>query len=81
MRTYWHKAEKAAGLERVPRLGWYGLRRMFATDLKHVPLKDLCALGGWKTHHTIVACYQQEDEQTMRRALESRRRVEGAGAR
>lgn len=81
MRTYWRKAEKAAGLEHVPRLGWHGLRRMFATDLKHVPLKDLCALGGWKTHHTIVACYQQEDEHTMRRALESRRRVEGAGAR
>jgi integrase len=81
MRSYWHQAEKAAGLERVPRLGWHGLRRMFATDLKHVPLKDLCALGGWKTHQTIVSCYQQEDEHTMRRALESRRRVEGAGAR
>ncbi len=81
MHSYWLQAEEAAGLDHVRGLGWHGLRRMFATELKHVPLRDLCALGGWQTHQTIVACYQQEDEQTMRRALESRRRVEGAGAR
>lgn len=78
MRRYWLRAEEDAELEHVEGLGWHGLRRMFATELKHTPLRDLQQLGGWKTHRTILECYQQPDEETMRAALESRRRVEGA---
>jgi hypothetical protein len=41
-----------------------------------VPLKDLCALGGWKSPETVLASYQQADAVTMQRALESRQRLE-----
>jgi len=44
-----------------------------ASDLKGVPLKTLQELGGWKTHQTILVCYQQVDEGEMREALENRR--------
>jgi integrase len=57
---------------------WYGyhsIRRQFATSMKHLPLADLCALGGWKDAQTVIKCYMQPDEQTMREALESRRLV------
>jgi hypothetical protein len=43
----------------------------------HAPLKDLCALGGWKSHQTVLTCYQQPDAETMREALTRRARVGG----
>lgn len=38
-------------------------------------LKDLCALGAWKDHNTILKCYQQPDPEAMRLA-----RRTGAGS-
>jgi integrase len=67
------RAAEVAGVELPPRARWHGLRRKFATELKHVPLKDLCHLGGWKDAKTILTCYQQPDEDVMRRALLDRR--------
>ncbi len=52
---------------------WHSLRRKFATELKDIPLKDLCDLGGWKDAKTVLTCYQQPDEQRMREALLARR--------
>ncbi len=71
-RDWWQRAEAAAGIARVPGRGWHSLRRKFATELKGASLKDLCALGGWKDHNTILECYQQPDPDTMRVALENR---------
>ena len=31
MKELWRRAERAAGLERVPRRGWHSLRRKFGT--------------------------------------------------
>jgi len=71
-RDWWQRAETAAGIARVPGRRWHSLRRKFATELKGASLKDLCALGGWKDHNTILECYQQPDPDTMRVALENR---------
>lgn len=75
VRDWWERAEKLAGVGHETGRGWHGLRRKFATDLKHIPLKDLCALGGWKDPQTVLKCYQQPDAVTMRRALELRQEV------
>jgi hypothetical protein len=58
-----------------PGRGFHALRRKFATELKHIPLKDLCALAGWKTPQVVLTCYQTADETTMREALASRRQL------
>jgi len=71
-RDWWERAQELAGLKKEPGRGWHSLRRKFATDLKHVPLRDLCYLGGWKEPQTVLKCYQQPDEATMRQALTSR---------
>ncbi len=78
MRDWWQRGEALAGLAHEPGLGWHSLRRKFATDLKGVPLVDLCYLGGWKDPQTILKSYQRPDERTMRDALERRGRVGGA---
>ena len=70
-----------AGLPVVTRRGWHSLRRKFATELKSIPLTDLCALGGWKESQTVLKCYQQPDEATMRTALEQRQMLRiGSGS-
>jgi hypothetical protein len=46
--------------------------------MKRIPLKDLAALGGWRSAQTILTCYMQADTETQRTALEGRRKL-GAG--
>jgi integrase len=77
-RDWWDRTETAAGIARVPGRGWHSLRRKFATELKAASLKDLCALGGWKDHNTILKCYQQPDPEAMRLALENRATLRNA---
>jgi integrase len=73
LRDWWQKLKVKAKLDRVRGRGWHSLRRKFATDLKHdTPLADLCALGGWKDHNTVLRCYMRPDEVTMRAALSRR---------
>ena len=73
--TWWHKAERLAGLEPKHRRGWHSLRRKFASDLMDQPLKILCELGGWKNARTVLTCYQRPNEGQLRKALDSRPRV------
>lgn len=78
MRDWWQRAEQLGAIEHEVGLGWHALRRKFATELKQVPLKDLCQLGGWKEPQTVLKCYQQADEVTMREALACRRQLHAA---
>jgi integrase len=78
-RDYWQRTEAAAGIARVQGRGWHSLRRKFATELKGASLKDLCALGGWKDHNTVLKCYQQPDPDAMRVALENRGTLRSVG--
>lgn len=75
VRDWWERLEPEAGIARIPGRGWHALRRQFASELKHTPPRDLQELGGWKSYQTIVKCYQRADEQTMRAALASRRKL------
>jgi integrase len=80
LRDWWQKLEAKAKLDRVRGRGWHSLRRKFATDLKHdTPLADLCALGGWKDHNTVLRCYMRRDEVTMRAALARRAQRRASG--
>ena len=75
LRDWWQRAEALAGVSHEPGMGWHSLRRKFATELKHIPLKDLCHLGGWKEPQTILKCYQRADTATMKEALSTRKRL------
>lgn len=75
MRAWWKRAETNAELAPKKGRGWHSLRRKFASDFMHKPLKVLCELGGWKTERTVFECYQHADEEQLREALEDRRRA------
>ncbi len=40
--------ESLASLRREPEGGWHSLRKVFATEVKGLPLPDDCPSGGWK---------------------------------
>lgn len=72
-RHWWDRCEELAGLKPEPGRGWHSLRRRFATDRMHHPLKVVQALGGWKTPHVLLNCYQQPSIDDQRAALEAPR--------
>ena len=75
---WFDETAEAAGVKLAAQSGWHSLRRKFATEMKDVPLKDLCYLGGWKDPKTLLSCYQQLDDDVMRRAFLGRRPFRGA---
>jgi integrase len=80
-RTWWSRMEALAGLTPEAGRGWHSLRRKFATELKHTPLRDLAQLGGWKSVQTILKCYQAPDDATLRFALANRGTLSATGLR
>jgi len=76
LRDWWQRGQALAKLPPELGRGWHSLRRQFATEMKSAPLKDLCALGGWKSPQTVLMCYQRADSATMQQALAARRRLE-----
>ena len=56
------KAERLAGLPKLSGGRWHPYRRLFATELKSVPVKDVAFAGGWKSIETVQRIYQQAAE-------------------
>jgi integrase len=58
-------AYQRAGLKPLSGGLWHPFRRKFATERKHLPLRDVAAAGGWKEPRTLLECYQQSDNATL----------------
>lgn len=68
-----NRAIKACEAAERPWLGFHSLRRKWATERKHHPLKDVQAAGGWKTP-TMVLQYQAEEDESVLRVMEEPRK-------
>jgi integrase len=69
--AYWLKqAFELAGVAKPEGSLWHAFRRRWATTRKHLPLRDVAAAGGWKDLTTLLTCYQQPDEETMRQVVD-----------
>jgi hypothetical protein len=66
------RAFRALGRVRPTRFGFHTLRRKFATDLKHQPIKVVAKLGGWRDLETLLR-YQQVTDDEQRATLWTRR--------
>lgn len=70
------RAFKKAGLTH-PRGGlWHMFRRKWATERKNYPLRDVAAAGGWSDVHTLLTCYQQPDDETLRAVVEGEKQTQ-----
>ena len=57
------RAEKLAGVEHCG--GFHAYRRKWATERKHLSLKDVMEAGAWNDSRSLEICYQQVDESTL----------------
>lgn len=68
-------AEQRAGMEELVGVLWHPYRRKWATERKHLPLKDVAAAGGWTDTETLLNCYQQADPTTMLAVMSEKTKV------
>jgi integrase len=69
--AYWLKrAYELSGAPKPDGSLWHAFRRLWATERKGLPVKDVAAAGGWKDATTLINCYQQPDEATLRSVVE-----------
>ncbi len=68
-------AQQQAGLGPQHGSLWHAYRRKWATERKHLPLKDVAAAGGWRSVETLLRCYQQPDQQTLLSVISEERKV------
>ena len=59
------RAEKKAKLPKLAGGRWHPYRRLFATELAHVPAKTAAMLGGWKNPATMQRLYQQPTGESL----------------
>jgi len=64
------RAFKLAKIEHPKGGLWHCFRRKWATERKTYPLRDVAAAGGWSDVQTLLTCYQQPDEDTLRAVVE-----------
>ena len=69
--AYWLR--RAYEISRAPKPAgslWHAFRRLWATERKQLPVKDVAAAGGWKDITTLIECYQQPDDVTLRAVVD-----------
>ena len=68
-------AERRAELPKLDGGLWHAYRRKWATERKHLPLKDVAAAGGWNDVDTLLKVYQQPDAHTLLAVMSEPRKV------
>ena len=77
----WHardlleRAEEAAGIDHLEGGAFHPFRRMWATERKHLPDKDVAAAGGWRDIESLRKSYQQVDEKTLLQVMTNPNRL------
>jgi len=69
------KAEERAKLPKLAGGLWHPYRRKWATERKHLPIKDVMAAGGWTDSDTLINSYQQADRATLLRVMNEPRKL------
>lgn len=75
---WWNELQvqlEAQGIIRkgIEQLGWQSIRRKFAHDYRHLPLRELMELGGWRSAETLLRCYMEPTQEDLDRAIADRR--------
>ena len=64
------KAEKLAGLPPLAGGIWHPYRRLFAIELKTLPIHDVAAAGGWSSTETVQRIYQKAEPKGVLAAIQ-----------
>ena len=65
------RAEKLAGLPKLAGGRWHPYRRLFATELRTIPVHDVAAAGGWRSVETVQRIYQRAEPSGVLSAVQA----------
>ena len=65
------KAEKLAKMPKLAGGRWHPYRRLFATELRALPVHDVAAAGGWRSVETVQRIYQRAEAEGVLTAIQS----------
>lgn len=65
------EAEARANLPKLRRGLWHPYRRKWASERRHLPVKDVMEAGGWDDYQTFLNCYTITTPATVAAVLES----------
>jgi integrase len=72
-------AEKTAKVPKLDGSLWHSYRRKWASEHKHLPLKDVAAAGGWKDVNTLLEIYQHSDDESVLAVMSEARKFRDRG--
>ena len=71
---YWmRRAVEKAKLPKLERGAWHTLRRLWASERRHLPAQDVAAAGGWRSLQVMRSAYQQADAATILEVMQAPR--------
>lgn len=73
LRQWLRAVLESAGLPRLPREAFHGVRRKWRTERKHLPDVDVAKAGGWRSIPTMNRSYLQADDAGVLDAVLDRR--------
>lgn len=76
--AFGHWLREAETLAKLPKLDgslWHAYRRAWATARKRLSVKDVAHAGGWSDTNTLIACYQQADDETLLEVMSYSKKV------
>jgi integrase len=82
----WHaralleRAEAKAELPKIVGGDFHPYRRKWATERKHLAVRDVAEAGGWKSSRTLELCYYQPDPVTLLAVVTEPRKLREAKA-
>ena len=65
------RAEKKAKLPKLAGGRWHPYRRLFATELRALPVHDVAAAGGWWSVETVQRIYQRAEAEGVLSAIQA----------
>ena len=77
---YLRRAEKAAGVERLPPESFNILRRKFVSDNEHLPDVDVAQAAVWRSTNTMRRSDRQADEAGVLEVLMEPQQLRGISA-
>ncbi len=69
---WFREVEVLAGLTPLEHGGWHMLRRTWATERKHIPVKDIMAAGDWQSHRSVLRYIQTTPESAAEATFDAR---------
>ena len=80
LNAWLERAERKAKLEKLRGGLWHPYRRKWASERRHLRLKDIAEAGGWNDHDTRLKRYTASDDEAILAVMSEPRKAREVSA-